>query len=167
MSAWRDRLASLSAEKAGEGPNDELTKLTEPGFVSFGGVRNGPRGEISTDPLPRLLGIAASEGVDLDVVHGLGKADLAACAGEPEETLLAYVRALRRNVDLATGVVPAGWSETVNCHGCGPVYLWPGCPTHVIACPWCRHRNAGTAIPTPPPSPTLQEAHEHGNHEPA
>lgn len=157
MSAWRDRLASLAAEKAGEGPNDELTKLTEPGFVSFGSDQNGPRGEISTDPLSRLLRIAASEGVDPGVVHRLTTADLAACAGEPEETLRAYVRALRRDVDLAAGAVPTGWTETVNCHGCGPVYLWPGCPSHVIACPWCRHRKAGTAIPTPPPSSLAQE----------
>jgi hypothetical protein len=67
---------------------------------------------------------------------------------------------------MAAGTVPDGWTETVVCHGCGPVYLWRGCPSHVIACPWCRHRKAGIAIPTPPSISPPQDK-QHGNHEPA
>ena len=115
----------------------------------------------------RLLDLAVLAGIELDIVHELEDADVAACKGESDSTLTSYLAALARRREMAQGIAPQGWTAVVECRGCGPVLLWPECPPEVIACPWCRHRKAGTAIPTPPPSPSRQDAHEPGNHEPA
>ena len=47
------------------------------------------------------------------------------------------------------GIVPDGWVEIVNCSGCGFVYLWEGCPSNVLGCPWCHVRAKGITIPRP------------------
>lgn len=107
------------------------------------------RGESLRDMLLRL---ANEEEAGPAVIRRLSDEDVAACAGESEKTLRAYVRGLRQQADLAAGIKPLEWTVAVNCRGCGPVWLWPTCPAEVIACPWCRHRKAGTRIPTPAPS---------------
>jgi len=99
-----------------------------------------------------LLRLSEEEGAGPAVIHRLSDEDVAACTGESEKTLRAYVRGLRQQADLAAGIKPLEWNVAVNCRGCGPVWLWPTCPSEVIACPWCRHRKAGTRIPTPDPS---------------
>ena len=99
-----------------------------------------------------LLRLAEEEGAGPAVIHRLSEEDVAACAGESEKTLRAYVRGLRQQADLAAGIKPLEWNVAVNCRGCGPVWLWPTCSAEVIACPWCRHRKARTRIPTPAPS---------------
>ena len=99
----------------------------------------------------RLLALAADEGLPAGLVHGLADADAVACAGLPDDTLRAYLRALEAGRRMDAGEVPPGWGEPVarTCEGCGPVLLWPGCPPKVKACPWCFRRKAGKAIPRP------------------
>ena len=35
------------------------------------------------------------------------------------------------------GEVPPHYTAVTNCQRCGTVPVWPGCPSEVIACPWC------------------------------
>lgn len=94
-----------------------------------------------------LLALAESEGVDAAHVHRLHADDVTACAGESDNTLRAYVRALERDAGMDAGIVPADWQAVAHCAGCGPVHLWE--PLHVIACPWCFRRKAGKRVPRP------------------
>lgn len=153
MSAWRDRLDNLSAEKVQEGRDKELTKPTKPSSVSFVSEQKDHAADFSSVMRRLLLRIAAAEGIAPEVIHALDEGDIAACRGESENTLRTYVRALHRDTQLGAGKVPCTWTAVVECRGCGPVLLWPECPPEVIACPWCRHRKAGVSIPRPPTSP--------------
>ncbi len=101
----------------------------------------------------RLLDLAVVSGIELEIVQGLDDADVASCRYESDATLTSYLAALARRQAMASGITPEGWTAVVECRGCGPVLLWPGCPPQVIACPWCRHRKAGTSIPQPTTSP--------------
>ena len=101
----------------------------------------------------RLLDLAVLASIELDIVHELDDANVAACKGESDATLTSYLAVLARRRAMASGITPEGWTAVVQCRGCGPVLLWPECPTEVIACPWCRHRKAGVSIPRPPTSP--------------
>ena len=100
----------------------------------------------------RLLDLAVLAGIELDIVHGLNDADVAACRDESDATLTSYLAVLAKRRVMAQGITPEGWTAVVECRRCGPVLLWPGCPPQVIACPWCRHRKAGVSIPQPPTS---------------
>lgn len=97
-----------------------------------------------------LMDLAAQEGVSQAPVLALGRGDLEACRGEPETALRAYVRALARTELMARGDRPPGWSVASECAGCGPVWLAPGSPAKVQACPWCFHRAKGVRPPRPP-----------------
>ena len=82
-------------------------------------------------------------------VDSIDAEDVLACDGMPPDGLAAYLRALARRLRMADGEVPAGWTRTVGCAGCGPVMLWPDAPHAVIGCPWCHGRKAGRIIPRP------------------
>ena len=99
----------------------------------------------------RLRRLAADEGLPAGLVSDLDDADLAACAGLPDDLLRAYLRAMERGHRMDAGQVPPEWGEPVarTCEGCGPVLLWPTCPAVVKACPWCFRRKAGKVIPRP------------------
>ena len=70
------------------------------------------------------------------------------------------------------GIAPPDYTQPAHCGGCGPVLLWFGAPTRVMACVWCDNRINGRPIPrpaAPPPAPivtceTCQHyiANEHG-----
>jgi len=111
----------------------------------------GGDAEKAKEQRARLLALAADEGLPPELAHGLADADVTACAGLPDDTLRAYLRALEAGRRMDAGEVPPGWGEPVarTCEGCGPVLLWPGCPPKVKACPWCFRRRAGKAIPRP------------------
>ena len=96
-----------------------------------------------------LLHLAESEGVEPAHVHRLHADDVAACAGESDNTLRAYLRALERDAGMDAGRVPLDWTTAAHCEGCGPVWLWPDA-ARVRACPWCFRRKAGKRIPRPP-----------------
>jgi len=97
----------------------------------------------------KLLRLAAAEKVDAAHVHRLHADDVAAYAGEPDETLRACLRALARGAAMDSGTVPVEYTQRASCEGCGPVWLWPTCPPVVQACPWCFRRKAGKAFPSP------------------
>lgn len=80
-------------------------------------------------------------------VDSIDAEDVLACDGVPPDGLAAYLRALARRLRMADGEVPAGWTRTVGCAGCGPVLLWPDAPHAVIGCPWCHGRRAARAAP--------------------
>jgi len=63
--------------------------------------------------------------------------------------LRVYARALHRSATLDAGTVPAEYTKATRCEGCGPVWLWEGCPPMVKACPWCFRRTAGRRFPRP------------------
>lgn len=64
--------------------------------------------------------------------------------------LRAYACALGRAAIMDTGRRPGDYTQPAVCQGCGPVWLWPGVPTALTACPWCARRRAGRPIPRPP-----------------
>jgi len=64
--------------------------------------------------------------------------------------LRTYALALHRSERMDAGAVPAEYTQAARCEGCGPVWLWEGCPPRVKACPWCFRRKAGRAFKRPP-----------------
>jgi hypothetical protein len=101
------------------------------------------------DTLRTLLDLAIDEDLPGATVAMLTARDLYACGDLPRKVLSAFLRALARSQGMAAGRVPVGWTRVTDCRGCGPVLLWPDAPAAVIACPWCRHRRAGHALPRP------------------
>ena len=99
----------------------------------------------------KLMVLASTDYLPVDLVHGLSDADVNACKGETDATLTAYLRALAASRAMDAGQVPPGWGNAVKafCDGCGPVLLWDGVPSRVKACPWCFRRKAGKGIPRP------------------
>jgi hypothetical protein len=146
---WRERLAARRGDSEEKRPAGELTKPTKGGFVSFGSAQDGHiAANDPTDLRAHLLNLAESEGVDAAHVHRLHADDVAACAGESDDTLRAYLRGLAEQHGMDAGIVPPGWTTAAHCEGCGPVWLWPDA-ARVRACPWCFRRNAGKRIPRP------------------
>ena len=96
-----------------------------------------------------LLELAEFECLEPALVHRLDDADVMACAGESDETLTAYLRALDAAARMDAGQPPTGWDAVRYCRLCGPVLLWPDCPPIVLACPWCFRRKAGRHVPRP------------------
>lgn len=87
-------------------------------------------------------------------VHGIPLAELSELAGDdwPEceadpATLEGFAMAVVTRRQREQGIVPAWWTATTVCAGCGPVPTWPGCPTGVLACPWCFVRVSGRHVP--------------------
>ena len=66
-----------------------------------------------------LMHLAESEGVEPAHVHRLHADDVAACAGESDNTLRAYLRALERDAGMDAGRVPLDWTTAAHCEGCG------------------------------------------------
>lgn len=97
-----------------------------------------------------LLTLADDELLPAATVHRLGAGDVAACAGLPDDTLRACLRALDRGHGMDAGQCPPDYTQAIHCDGCGPVWLWRGAPARLAACPWCFRRKAGKAISRPP-----------------
>lgn len=96
-------------------------------------------------------------GAAVGSLDGLTLADLQAAAGTdwPEiehrpESVDALARLLRTHEQRRRGLRPDGYTRPALCATCGPVWLWPGCPARVLACPWCLTLPDGAAIPRPP-----------------
>lgn len=55
-------------------------------------------------------------------------------------TALAAMVQARRIME--RGGIPDRWTAQTTCNRCGPVPIFPGCPSEVIGCPWCfvRHK---------------------------
>ncbi len=104
----------------------------------------------------RLLTIASAECIDTALIDQRSDDLLAEYHDCTDATLLACLRAWDADARMDAGQAPQGYTQAVQCSGCGPVLLWPGSPQQVIACPWCFRRKAGKAIPRPP-TDTTQE----------
>lgn len=105
----------------------------------------------------RLVGLADSEGIDLALIHSLPDSDAALCADLSDDTLRAYVRALRDSDLRERGQRPEDETGRALCAKCGPLWLHPAvaavAPTvegwaRVLGCPWCHVTNR-RAIPRP------------------
>jgi hypothetical protein len=60
------------------------------------------------------------------------------------ESLAAAVQTRRMR---ERGEVPAHYTATTICAGCGPVPIFEGAPARVMGCPWCFNRAAGRPVP--------------------
>jgi len=65
--------------------------------------------------------------------------------------LRGYADVLATTRKIRAGVVPEGWTGIFECAACGPVFLEPNGPTHILACPWCFNWQRGLPIPRPEP----------------
>lgn len=97
-------------------------------------------------------------------IHGFDLPELKAAAGDdwPEleadpAALEAFALALSIRRQRDQGDRPKHYTQAAICDGCGPVWLWPGAPARVAACPWCMNRAAGKPVPHPP-TPTEDPA---------
>ncbi len=106
----------------------------------------------------RLRALADGEGIERTHVDALPAADVDTCAELPDETLRAYLRALRDTRLRERGQVPPNETATIRCAHCGPVFAAPevavvlpiiaGLPT-AAGCHWCHVRARGQSIPRP------------------
>ena len=151
--SWRDRLQVRRAGIFQDCPSGELTEPTKPPFDSFGSTQEARfpniRQAIPSQQTARLLGMLRAECLPESLLarDDAGTDGLAAMdAGE----LRAYALALHRSERMDAGAVPAEYTQAARCEGCGPVWLWEGCPPRVKACPWCFRRKAGRAFKRPP-----------------
>ena len=105
----------------------------------------------------RLLALAEVERIDAGLVRKLPNGDVAECSGLPDETLVAYLRALRDDDLREKGKRIADETAPALCVRCGPIWTAPevasaapvvdGWP-RVLGCPWCHVANR-RAIPRP------------------
>jgi len=100
--------------------------------------------------------------------YGLTVADLTAIAGpdwpecERDPVLLeTLARAVQTRRMRERGEVPPTYTATTVCAGCGPVPIFPGAPSHVLACPWCLNRAAGRPVPGSPLTTAPYGSHGH------
>jgi hypothetical protein len=107
--------------------------------------------------LARLLALAIVEGVDPALVRALPAADVDDCAILSDDTLRAYLRALRDTDLRGRGVCPDDETAPAICRRCGPVWLHPAVAAaapvvrsmpRVLGCPWCHVRDR-SVIPRP------------------
>jgi len=150
---WHNRLAERR-KKFENVPNDQLPKLTKPSSVSFvSDLPNHLQNISGTAPekmQTRLRAMAADARVRLAIVERLPADELTACADCTDTELRGYLRALKYGATMDSGQCPPDYVEPATCAGCGPVWLWPGAPDRVLACPWCFRRKAGKPVPRPP-----------------
>lgn len=97
----------------------------------------------------RLIRIAQAASLPVREVLHLAKGDCHLLAPLPDAACLAYAGALIDTADRRDGYIPQGWTQACICARCGPVWLWPDAPGHVLGCPWCFNRAAGSPIPRP------------------
>lgn len=85
-------------------------------------------------------------------------AEIRAAAGDDWPWLAGDLDALRAFAAIITtrrhrerGKVPPSYTATTVCRACGPVWIFPGGPPAVLACPWCLNALPGRdRIPRPP-----------------
>jgi len=100
-------------------------------------------------------GPARTPSNDTDL-HGLTLEELQEGAGEDwlevrddAAVLEALAHAVVTRRQREQGERPPYWTETCQCAGCGPVFLWAGSPARVLGCPWCFNRVEERPIPRP------------------
>lgn len=109
------------------------------------GTPANPANRANPEQEKRLLRTAGDLGIDPGLAARL--CDPSALEALSDSECRFHLRALHLRYLRHRGQVPDGWTEVVRCRGCGPVYLWPGCPAEVVACPWCSNRKSGRSVP--------------------
>ena len=119
-------------------------------WVSRGTPSEGvtPVASGATAQRERLRRLAKAAGVPWDAINR--RAEVEGLAGYSDDELRGYAHLLHLCALRDMGRVPDGWDVAAVCEGCGAVWLWPGVPAFVIACPWCVQRRAGVPFPRPP-----------------
>lgn len=79
-----------------------------------------------------------------------------------QQFLIGWARSLAIKKQRHAGIVPDGWTGVFKCDQCGLVYLEPGGPYHLQACPWCFNRALGLPIPHPTEDRDLGDGHHNG-----
>lgn len=95
----------------------------------------------------RVIRLSQSAGLPTRAVLRLVAGDIDTLPGCTDAECLAYLRALLQRNARRAGRVPNGWTQPVQCEGCGPVMLWADAPAVVKACPWCWNRREGLPVP--------------------
>lgn len=95
----------------------------------------------------RVIRLAQSAGLPVRKLLRLSDGERDTLATCTDAECLAYLHALLLRATLRAGKVPQGWTQVCRCEGCGEVWLWPGAPAEVQACPWCWNRRAGLHVP--------------------
>ena len=90
--------------------------------------------------------VAARYSLTVDDLRALAGPDWPEVERDPAllETL-AHAVSVRRMRE--AGTVPAHYTATTTCAGCGHVPIFEGAPERVLACPWCLNRLAGKPVP--------------------
>ncbi|MBS0194406.1 MAG: hypothetical protein JSR34_09175 [Proteobacteria bacterium] len=92
-----------------------------------------------------MLALAVAECLPARLVHVMDDEIVATADGLSDLALVEWLRLREAGEQIGKGLVPPLWRgrQGAICAGCGPVYLWPGAPAHVQACPWCAGRLRG------------------------
>ena len=93
-----------------------------------------------------VSGLADLYGLTVDELKTCAGANWITCATD-KANLQALAQALVTRKQREQGFVPLWWTATTICAACGPVPVWPECPSTVMACPWCMNRRTGAAMP--------------------
>ncbi len=83
------------------------------------------------------------------VYHGFTIEQLKTSANEEDwqrlsgnnEALASYALSLKDSLLIKSGKKPSRWTQASRCRQCGDIKLWDGCPSYVLACPFCNHKN--------------------------
>lgn len=102
----------------------------------------------ATEQTGRLLAALRDEHLP-DALLSRDDAEPSQLAALDGAEMRAYARALSRSATMDAGNVPDSYTQAALCEGCGPVWLWEGCPPRLKACPWCFRRKAGRAFQRP------------------
>jgi len=166
---WHARLAERRGGDIPKRAGRLTDKTDETPFVSFVSDPDGQSENIASYPAPladamlkplraHLLALAADAAIDVDHVHRLHDANVAACIGLDARQLADYLALLAYTADRHAGRVPLNDTAAIHCKRCGPVWIHPtiaevlpvvdGWP-RALGCPWCFVRKAAGYIPRP------------------
>ncbi|MBS0194778.1 MAG: hypothetical protein JSR34_11080 [Proteobacteria bacterium] len=105
---------------------------------------------IAIEQAQRMRRLSLAAGLPAEPAMPLDSGDYAELTACTDIEVVAYAHSLRVRAERWLGHVPVGWTLPSLCRGCGPVWLWLGAPSIVLACPWCWNRKDGRPIPRPP-----------------
>ena len=145
---------TVKGEVVGEGERKNMSRWYENGC---GVARVQEESSARAEGRERLYRVAEVEGLDAERVVALDDAEAGELEHLDDNVLKAYARALLTTAERKVGRVPPGSTQVVRCVGCGPVWLEPGGPDPVLACPWCLVRQQGVRLPVCPEIPKGSE----------
>ena len=168
MMDWRALMSGATARQVNTGLSSESydqydhNDQNQASSGSFGHIGHIGHGGVAQPPVSEPANPAIAEIADR---HGLTLSELQQAAGPDWCDVEANIKLADALADAVKtrrmrerGQVPPNYTSVTVCAGCGPVPVWPDCPEHVLACPWCFNRAAGKPIPTPDSRSEQREA---------